>query len=155
MIQFTRRSDGKYQLEMTQLLPAGRAKVFDFFSDAFQIAAITPPWLNFSVVTPAPIEMKVGALIDYTARIYGIRVSGQTKVTEWEPEEWFVDEQVKGPYRYLRHEHTFEVDGECTLVRDRLIYRVPLGALAQRLIVKRKLESIFEYRRERLYEFFA
>jgi ligand-binding SRPBCC domain-containing protein len=155
MIQFSRRGDGKFQLEMIQLLPAGRAKVFDFFSDAFQLTAITPPWLGFSIVTPAPIDMRVGALIDYKARLYGFQVAGQSKIVEWDPEEWFVDEQVQGPYRYWRHEHTFEIEGECTIVRDRIIYAVPLGVITHRLFVQRTLEKIFEYRRERLYEFFA
>ncbi len=154
MIQFIRRSDGKFQLEMTQLLPAGCAKVFDFFSDASQLDAITPPWLSFSV-TEQPVEMRVGTLIDYKARLHGYRIVGQQRIAEWEPEEWFVDEQVSGPFRTWRHEHAFEAEGECTLVRDRVIYSVAFGAITQWLFVRRYLELVFDYRRERLYEFFA
>ena len=41
-----------YRLSTDTLLPAPREQVFEFFADAFQLEAITPPWLHFSVQTP-------------------------------------------------------------------------------------------------------
>jgi ligand-binding SRPBCC domain-containing protein len=94
-------------------LPTPLVDVFEFFSDAYNLEEITPPWLHFSVQTPAPIEMKRGALIDYRLRLHGIPIHWRTEITAWEPPFRFVDEQLRGPYRYWRHERRiFEYRGQ-------------------------------------------
>jgi ligand-binding SRPBCC domain-containing protein len=137
-------------LERDQTLPRERDRVFAFFADAFNLEAITPPWLGFRVVTPGPIEMGPGTLIEYRLRLHGLRVDWLTRIEIWEPGRRFVDTQVRGPYRVWRHTHVFEDHPEGTLVRDRVSYAIPLGRvgeLARLLFVRRDLDRIFDYRR--------
>jgi ligand-binding SRPBCC domain-containing protein len=135
-------------------LPRAREEVFSFFSDPANLNAITPAWLNFRMVTAAPVEMRVGTLIDYRMRIRGIPVSWRTRITIWEPPGRFVDEQLNGPYRLWRHEHEFESQNGGTLVRDRVRYAVPFDFIAHPLMVRRDVERIFAYRQEKLRELF-
>jgi ligand-binding SRPBCC domain-containing protein len=133
-------------------LPLKPAEVFPFFSDAANLEAITPPWVNFKTLTPSPIEMRVGTLIDYQLKIHGIPVKWRTHIKVWEPPYRFVDEQLRGPYRQWIHEHTFvEKDGG-TVCKDRVEYQVPGGWLIDKLFVRRDVERIFAYRRERIEE---
>ena len=71
-------------------LPAAREAVFAFFSNADNLEEITPPWLRFRTVTPQPIRMQAGTLIDYKLRIRSAPVRWRTKVTHWEPPLRFV-----------------------------------------------------------------
>ena len=97
-------------------------EVFEFFSDAGNLETITPEFLNFRILSQLPIEMEVGALIDYRLRLYGIPFRWRTKISHWEPPVRFVDEQMRGPYRQWHHEHTFETVAEGTLCKDLVHY---------------------------------
>ena len=144
-----------YRLTTEVRLPASLVDVFEFFSDACNLEEITPPWLHFSLQTPAPIEIKRGTLIDYRLRLHGIPIRWRTKITACKPPYRFVDEQLRGPYRYWRHEHIFEeLDGE-TIARDQVDYSVPGGALIHWLMVKSDIRRIFEYRGKILGQRFA
>lgn len=93
--------------------------------------------------------MGPGTLIDYRLRLHGIPVRWRTEIRDWEPGVRFRDVQLRGPYALWDHTHSFESDGGGTLMRDRVLFRAPLGALgrlAQRLIVRRDVERIFDYR---------
>ena len=141
------------QIFTTQLwLPLPREKIFPFFADAANLEAITPPWVNFQTLTPTPIEMKPGTLIDYRIKIHGIPVKWRTRINAWEPPYRFVDEQLRGPYRKWVHEHTFEEKDGGTLCSDRVEYAVPGGWLIDKLFVRRDVERIFAYRQERIEE---
>jgi ligand-binding SRPBCC domain-containing protein len=125
------------------------ADVFPFFADARNLEAITPPLLRFRVVTPDPIEMRVGTLIQYRLRLHGVPVSWLTSIQAWEPPHRFVDVQVRGPYALWHHTHTFTATAEGTLMRDTVRYAIgcgPLGGLADRLLVRRDLRTIFDFR---------
>jgi ligand-binding SRPBCC domain-containing protein len=140
-------------LTREQLLPASPEEVFPFFGDALNLEAITPPWLGFRVVTPGPIEMAPGALIEYRLRLHGVPVRWRTTIAVWDPPRRFVDVQLSGPYRMWHHTHDFEpapAPGGGTLMRDTVRYALPfgpLGELAQRLLVRRDLAAIFDFRR--------
>jgi len=139
-----------HTLARTQVLPHPVAVVFPFFADALNLERITPPLLRFEVATPHPIEMRVGALIEYRLRLHGLRVDWLTRIEEWEPGVRFVDMQLAGPYRLWHHTHTFEERDGGTLMRDVVRYAVPawpLGELALPL-VRRDLAQIFDYRRD-------
>ncbi len=141
-------------LETEVWLPQPLDAVFAFFADARNLAILTPPWLKFSILTPAPIEMKTGALIDYRLRLRGIPIRWQSEITAWEPPHRFVDEQRRGPCRCWIHEHTFvERDGG-TLARDRVQYAVPGGSLINYLFVARDLKRVFAFRQESLRRIF-
>ena len=140
-----------HRLERSQLVLRPLEDVFAFFSDAANLEALTPPFLGFSIETPLPIEMRKDTRIDYSLALYGIPVRWRTRITVWEPELRFVDEQESGPYALWRHTHEFERRDSSTLVRDTVDYRVgfgPLGWVARRLFVAKMLERIFEFRRD-------
>ena len=136
-------------------LPVPREKVFPFFADARNLEAITPPWLNFQILTPGEIPMRVGAIIDYQLRLRGFPVRWRTEITGWNPPESFVDEQRRGPYRLWRHTHTFQDQNGGTLCLDRVEYAVPGGALINRLFVRQDVAKIFRYRAETLKKLFG
>jgi ligand-binding SRPBCC domain-containing protein len=136
-------------LEREQRLPAPPDRVFEFFADARNLEAITPPLLGFSVVTPDPIEMRVGTFIQYRLRVHGLPVRWDTSIQAWDPPHRFVDVQVRGPYALWHHTHTFAADGDGTVMRDLVRYAIalgPLGVLADRLLVRRDLDAIFDFR---------
>jgi ligand-binding SRPBCC domain-containing protein len=133
-------------------VPKPRPEVFELFGDAFQLETLTPPWLNFHVITPRPIAMAPGIKIDYRLRLHGIPIRWQSLISCWEPPFLFVDEQLRGPYRKWHHLHTFEEKDGGTLVRDEVTYRVPGGRLIDRLFVRGDLERIFAFRRAKLLE---
>ena len=143
-----------HQLETLDTLPLPPDDVFRFFADASNLERITPPELRFRILTPLPIEMKAGALIDYRLRLMGIPFGWRTRIARWEPNSCFVDEQLKGPYALWEHTHHFrEVPGG-TEVADCVRYALPLEPLGRVAlpIVRRQLRHIFEYRENRVRE---
>lgn len=140
---------GTYLLQREAVVQRDPATVFGFFAQARNLEAITPPWLGFSVLTPEPVEMAEGTLIDYRLRLHGIPLRWRTLIAQWEPERRFVDVQVRGPYRLWHHTHEFAPHLKGTLVRDRVRYALPLGSLgrlAHTALVRRDLERIFDFR---------
>jgi len=135
-----------------QVLPGTPDEVFPFFADAGNLEAITPPLLRFRIVSPQPMEMRAGVLIEYRLRLRGLPIRWKTRIEVWEPGRRFVDRQLKGPYALWHHTHEFEaVAGGRTLMRDVVRYRLPLGplgAIAHLLFVRRDVERIFDHRRE-------
>lgn len=131
-------------------LPLPPEELFPFFADAGNLDAITPKWLNFGIVTPRPIEMREGALIDYKLRVRGMPLRWRTLIREWNPPHSFVDEQIRGPYRQWIHRHTFEPQNGGTLARDIVHYAVPFDFIAHPLFVRRDIQRIFAYRQEAL-----
>jgi ligand-binding SRPBCC domain-containing protein len=149
------RRDGLSALETRLFLPRPLEIVFPFFADAGNLEILTPPWLRFRIVTPHPLVMRSGALIDYRLRLHGVPLRWQSEITAWEPPHRFVDAQRRGPYRVWIHEHTFaESKGGCE-VRDFVRYAAPGGWLVDRLFVRHDLRRFFEYRTRKLQEFFA
>ncbi len=138
-----------------QWLPRPTEEVFAFFADARNLQVLTPEWLDFSIVTPVPISLHQGAVIDYRLRVHGFRLRWQSEITTWEPPWRFVDEQRQGPYRLWVHEHRFAGRDGGTEVSDYVRYAPPGGWLVDRLIVRRDLERIFRYRREKLGALFG
>ena len=135
-------------------LPVGPEELFPFFADAANLEAITPPWLNFEVLTPGPMAMRTDALIDYRIRVHGIPIYWRTRIAEWNPPHRFVDVQLRGPYTLWHHTHIFEDREGGTLCIDDVRYRPRGGALTNWLFVRRDVENIFAFRSERLAQIF-
>ncbi len=145
-------------LERSQRIPVGLDEVFGFYANALNLEAITPPWLHFRVLTPGPIQMRPGTLIEYRLRLHGLPVRWVTRIEDWQPGRSFVDAQVRGPYRLWHHTHRFEADGGGTIVSDRVRYALPfgpLGELARRAFVARDLKRIFDFRQEAVVQRFT
>jgi len=113
-----------YGLTTWQWLPRPREEVFRFFSDARNLQHITPAFLHFHVLTPNPIEMRRGALIDYRLKLRGVPLRWRSEITSWEPPQRFSDIQVRGPYAEWVHTHAFEEKDGGTLVTDVVRYRL-------------------------------
>ena len=103
--------------------------MFPFFAEARNLETLTPPWVKFKVLTPPPITMQPGTLIDYKIKAHGWPISWRTEIAEWNPPHRFVDLQLRGPYTLWRHTHTFEEREGGTLCRDHVRYRPRGGAL--------------------------
>ncbi len=143
-----------FQLKSSQFLSYPQEQVFEFFSDAFKLQSLTPTWLHFSVVTPPPICIAAGTLIDYRLKIHGVPMRWQSRIRVWEPPWRFVDEQTRGPYRRWHHQHEFEPADGGTLCRDTVEYAVFGGSLINMLFVRPDLFKIFAFRQSRLRELF-
>jgi len=147
------------RLEQVQVLPRRRDEVFPFFEDAANLERLTPPNLAFAILTPAPIAMAEGTVIDYRIRLSGVPLRWRTRIDVYEPPARFVDRQVTGPYRLWRHEHVFlETAAGHTVMIDRVDYQVPLpiaGRLARAVYVDRQLARIFAHRRRVVAEIFG
>lgn len=144
-----------YTLNREQVIPKPLDNIFGFFTKAENLALITPPSLAFRVLTPSPVTMERGRIIDYTIRLFGVEIRWRSMITTFEPPHYFVDEQIMGPYSFWHHTHTFERRGTSTTVmHDRVRYALPLcfSGLPQdilhRLYVRPNLEHIFDYRRD-------
>lgn len=135
-------------------------EVFAFFSEARNLQRLTPAWLRFQILSPEPIPMREGTLIDYRIRLRGVPIHWRTRISVWEPGVRFVDEQIKGPYALWRHEHRFEVvstspAGPAVRMIDDVCYALGwgwAGRLAHRAFVRRDLERIFDFRRQAISE---
>ena len=148
-----------YNLKFEQKIDLPVSDVFDFFSKPENLSLITPSRLKFDIITPTPLEMKEGQLIDYSLKImYVIKLHWRTLITHFEKPVKFIDQQIKGPYSLWHHTHKFKkIDGG-TLIIDELKYAIPfgfLGRLIHFLYIKHDIKSIFEYRHKNLDKIFS
>jgi len=142
-----------YLLEREQWIERPLAETFAFFARAENLGRITPPWLHFRIRSPLPIQMRVGARIDYTIRLGGVPLRWRTRIVAWEPERHFVDVQERGPYALWEHTHAFEARASGVRMTDRVRYALPFGPLgraAHAIAVRAALTRIFDYRFERV-----
>ena len=147
-----------YILNRRQLVRRPREEVFAFFEKAENLVRITPPKMKFNILTPLPIEMRPGALIDYSVNILGVARHWRTQITDYRPPHKFVDSQLKGPYTFWHHTHIFEETDEGTMITDEVRYVVPFGVfgrLANVLIIRRELEKVFDFRSQVIERVFA
>ena len=146
-------------LRREQVLERPIEEVFEFFSRAENLEAITPPWLSFRITSPTPIAMRVGELIRYRLKLHGVAVSWLTRIEEWDPPRGFVDQQLRGPYALWHHTHSFTAEGpDRTRMVDIVRYGHrfgPLGTIGEHLIVKRDLDRIFDFRRDEIARLLA
>jgi hypothetical protein len=138
-----------------QWLPRPADELFAFLSDASRLDSLTPPWLRIRVLTPGPIAMGPGSLIDYQLRLRGFPLRWRTVITAWEPPRRFAERQARGPFTSWEQEHRFIARDGGTVVQDESEYRVPGGALISRLLVTPEIARIFSYRAARLEEWFG
>ena len=146
--------NGEHLFTTSTILEKSRDEVFPFFSNAENLEKITPPDLNFQILSPLPIEMKVGAIIDYQIKLMGVSFKWKTEITKWNPPYSFEDVQLKGPYRQWIHTHTFEeVEGK-TIMTDYVRYALPIWPFGQVAFpfVSFKIKQIFKHRNKVIHQ---
>ncbi len=139
----------EYIFTASQSIDLPRDEVFEFFSNAENLERITPPELGFNIVTPTPIDIKQGTVIDYRLSMYGFPMKWRSEITVWDPPNEFADEQLIGPYKQWIHRHRFtEPEPGKTLMEDEVRYRLPLEPLGDigQFFVARQLKYIFDHR---------
>jgi uncharacterized protein (TIGR01777 family) len=143
--------NGHREIFTEQWVPKKPDDVFPFFTDEQNLEKLTPKFLNFKVLKKSTPQITQGTLIDYKLGLHGVPISWQTKIENWTPGQKFVDTQLKGPYKLWHHTHEFIDFAGGTLLRDRVIYKIPfgtLGNLALGLKIKSDVSQIFSYRRK-------
>ncbi|MEM0913624.1 MAG: SRPBCC family protein [Planctomycetota bacterium] len=150
--------DGTHRLTMDQWLEPTPEDLWPFFSNAANLEEITPASVHFHVITPQPVAMHPGTLIDYRLKVRGLPLRWRSHITDWEPPHRFIDQQVRGPYDLWHHEHRFVADGSGTRCTDVVHYRVPGGPLSpliHALFVGPDVRKIFAHRAVVLADRFA
>ena len=148
-----------YQLKRTQFVKTDLATCWDFFSSPNNLNKITPKEMGFDVLTEGVENMYEGLMIEYKVRpLLNIPLRWITEITHVTHQQYFVDEQRKGPYKIWHHEHHFkEVQGGVEMT-DIVSYELPFGILGKMvhpLLVKKKLDQIFAYRFKIVDELFV
>lgn len=130
-----------------------RADVFAALSNAEILQDLTPSWVRYRILTPMPVEMRVGAIFDYSVRIRCFPMKWRTEITEWVSPEYFTDYQARGPFKEWRDRHVFsEIDDNTTLVENEVFYRVPGGRFVHSVIVRRDLLRIYRHEQRMMHK---
>lgn len=140
-----------YILRRRQTIARSLRTVFEFFEQPENLEKITPGSVGFTILTPRPIKMQVGTVLDYTIRLLGLPVRWTTLISEYDAPHRFCDVALRGPYSFWHHTHTFEKTEQGTVMTDEVRYALPfgpIGRLVHLLWVKRQLDYIFDYRAE-------
>jgi ligand-binding SRPBCC domain-containing protein len=144
--------------ERVQFIPADIGRVWPFFSDPRNLNALTPPGMGFQILSDPSRTMYAGMLIEYSVRLgWGIRTRWLTEIRQVREGSYFCDEQRVGPYHLWYHEHHYEVVEAGVQMTDRVTYALgygPLGWLLNRLWIRAKLKTIFDYRSRKIEELF-
>jgi ligand-binding SRPBCC domain-containing protein len=138
-----------HRLIREQLLGGAPTDVFAFFTDVANLERITPAWMGFRILTPPPVTLGEGAIVEYSIRLAGLPMRWRTRITDWQPVRRFVDVQERGPYSLWEHTHSFRATDAGVLMRDEVRYALPLGplgALAHAIVVRASLGRIFDHR---------
>ena len=146
-----------YRLHRRQIVDATLSEVFAFFSDPFNLAVITPPWLGFRIAESTDRTVRLGTTIRYRLRLHGVPLGWESRIAEYVEGEVFADEMLSGPYRRWYHRHTFRSVPGGVEIEDVVEYELPfgpLGRLAHALFVRRQLRAIFAYRERRISQLF-
>lgn len=148
-----------YTLHKKQNLPISVDEAWEFLSSPKNLKTITPDYMGFNILSGADRPMFPGQIIQYIVTpVLGIKTKWVTEITHVRDKEYFVDEQRFGPYALWHHKHFIKaIDGGVEM-EDIIDYKVPMGILGQMahpIIVKPKLEEIFNYRTKKLEELFG
>ncbi len=140
-----------YQLEKTQIIPAGIDEVWSFISSPANLKYITPAYMGFEIINNhIPEKMYPGMIISYkVSPLFGLKMKWVTEITHVKENEYFIDEQRIGPYSMWHHKHKITPTKGGVLMTDIVTYKPPLGflgALSNKIIIKKRLDEIFNFR---------
>lgn len=138
-----------HEIKLEQWVPQPVNRTFSFFKEARNLEKITPKFLKFKVLNQSTPEIQEGTKLNYSLSLHGFPVGWQSKITDWIPNQKFSDIQLKGPYNHWYHTHEFEEKNGGTLIRDRVLYKIPFGIPGDLVLgewIRKDLEKIFNYR---------
>ncbi|MCS7063388.1 MAG: SRPBCC family protein [Methylacidiphilales bacterium] len=149
-----------YVLKVSQELPLSLGRAWDFISDPRNLPQITPRDMAFKITSQPPPKIYPGLIITYrVAPLFGIPLTWVTEITHVREPNYFVDEQRFGPYRLWHHEHHLTpITPDKTQMDDIVHYALPFdpfSRIVHPLLVKKRLEEIFNFRREALRRLFS
>ena len=149
-----------YKLERVQNIPINLKEAWNFFSMPDNLKVITPEYMNFKILNRTDAgEMYPGMIVSYTlSPLFNISIKWATEIAQVNELKYFIDNQIKGPYKIWHHEHRFKEIANGIEMRDILFYELPYGAfgrLVHKLFIKKKVEEIFNYRSEKIKELFG
>ena len=142
-------SHSYHEINIEQWVPQPVGKTFSFFKEAKNLEKITPKFLKFKILKQSTPEIREGTKINYSLSLHGFPVGWQSMITDWKPNKKFSDIQLKGPYNHWYHTHEFEEKNGGTLIKDKVLYKVPFGVpgdLVAGKFIEKDLETIFNYR---------
>ena len=147
-----------YHLHRRQCLPTAIDTAWKFFTNPYNLAHITPPWLDFQITNHVAENITPGVIITYRLKtLFGLPTTWITEITHVNEPDFFVDEMRLGPYLFWHHQHVFREAAGGVDVEDRVHYALKFGVLGRmlhRALVRAKLEEIFDYRRAVLEKLF-
>lgn len=143
------------------VLSAPLQRVWEFHNDVLRVLpAISPPEARVAIES-ADLPMRAGSRVIVLARgplgkklrwVSIISIHEPPHVTPTGEQARFADDQESGPFAAWRHEHVFDrIDDTHTRMTDRVTYRVglgPIGWLADHLLVRRQIRTMFAHRHE-------
>lgn len=149
-----------YKLERIQHIPINLKKAWTFFSSPDNLKLITPEYMNFKILHKSDAgDMYPGMIITYTlSPMFNISVKWATEIAQVKDLHYFIDNQIKGPYKIWHHEHKFKETKSGVEMKDVLFFELPYGALGRlvhKLFIKKKVREIFDYRSEKIKELFG
>lgn len=148
-----------YILHTKQKLPISLEEAWNFLADPKNLKTITPKYMGFEIISGADRKMYPGQIIEYIVKpVLNIPNKWTTEITHVVENKYFVDEQRFGPYALWHHKHFLkEIEGGVEM-EDLIHYKLPFGIIGQLfhpILVKPKLNQIFEYRKEKLISIFG
>ena len=147
-----------YQYTSKQELSTSIKEAWIFLSDPKNLKRITPDYMGFDIISGAERSMFPGQIIQYRLTpLLNIPFRWVTEITHVEEDAYFVDEQRFGPYTFWHHKHFIKKTSNGVIMEDIVDYKLPLGPLgwlAHKLFVRKKVKQIFDYREKALNEIF-
>ena len=137
---------GREVLHSFELSGVSIETVFNLLCDPRRLNEMTPPWFQLTVSGALAEPLRPGSTIDYRFRWRRVPLPWRSVITEHEPPNWLVYEQLRGPFRHFRHEHLFEPTDQGVVITDRILYRARGGSWIERHLVTTDLERILRYR---------
>lgn len=147
------------RLEYQQVIPASRKAVWKFFSTPLNLDDLTPPSMQFKIISGGERSIYQGQLIEYRIQLLPlVKTRWLTEITHLKEMDYFIDEQRIGPYKFWHHQHHFADHPSGTLMEDVVTYQLPfgpLGDLVHVLWIKDRLKWIFDYRASQVKQIFS
>ena len=147
-----------YKLTGEIELPISIEEAWEFFSNPNNLGKIMPKDMGFKVVEDATLPLYEGQIIQYSVTPLPLfKTTWISEINHIKKPYFFVDTQLEGPYKLWHHKHFLEATETGTKITDVVHYQVPFGILGRLLhpiIIKPKLNKIFEHRTEQIKALF-